>query len=233
MAEINKPDYTYLWSSGGATVAPSNVKIQTGWTAEVPPFQWENWSQNRQDQAIAHTLQHGIALWDSLTEYQVNTSYTQGSNGVIYRCTATHTNINPVTDITGTWVKAFVSPTEATKVATATEARAQTSNTVYISPLQLANAFTGAKQSLLVNGYQTLPGGIILQWGGVLIASANTQTTFNFPTPFPNQCFKLFVTTDNNINAVSSSQGYVVNNSTASASVSTPNTGISWFAVGI
>lgn len=98
MAEISKPDYTYLWSSGGATVAPSNVKIQTGWTAEVPPFQWENWSQNRQDQAIAHILQHGISVWDAATEYQAGKSYVQGSDGIIYKAVTTNIGNNPVTD---------------------------------------------------------------------------------------------------------------------------------------
>lgn len=98
MSEISKPDYTYLWSSGGSIVAPSNVKIQTGWTSEVPPFQWENWSQNRQDQAIAHILQHGISVWDSSTEYQAGKSYVQGSDGTIYKAVTTNTNQNPVTD---------------------------------------------------------------------------------------------------------------------------------------
>lgn len=100
MAEINKPDFTYLWSSGGSAVAPSNTKIQTGWTAEVPPFQWENWSQNRQDQGIAHVLQHGVAVWDSLTEYQAGKSYVQGSDGLLYKALTTNTNVNPVTDTT-------------------------------------------------------------------------------------------------------------------------------------
>lgn len=108
MAEVNKPDYTYLWSSGGAIVAPSNVKIQTGWTAEVPPFQWENWSQNRQDQAIAHILQHGISVWDALTEYQAGKSYVQGSDGLLYKARTTHTNVNPVTDTSFVnWTKAM------------------------------------------------------------------------------------------------------------------------------
>ena len=112
MAEISKPDYQFLWSSGGSIVAPSNVKIQTGWTAEVPPFQWENWSQNRQDQAIAHVLQHGISVWDALTEYHANKSYVQGSDGVIYRAKQTQTNQNPVTDAPQTyWYKAFASGT--------------------------------------------------------------------------------------------------------------------------
>lgn len=106
--EISKPDYTHLWSSGGSIVAPSNVKIQTGWTAEVPPFQWENWSQNRQDQAIAHVLQHGISVWDAVTEYQAGKSYVQGSDGLLYKALQTHVGQNPVTDTTFVyWAKSL------------------------------------------------------------------------------------------------------------------------------
>lgn len=109
MPEILKPNFNNgLWASGGAIVAPSNVKIATGWTAEVPPFQWENYTQNRQDQGIAHILQHGISVWDTLTEYQAGKSYVQGSDGLIYRAVQTNTNQNPVTDTTNTyWNKSF------------------------------------------------------------------------------------------------------------------------------
>jgi hypothetical protein len=109
MAEINKPDYTTLWSSGGAIVAPSNTKIQTGWTAEVPPFQWENWSQNRQDQAIAHLFQKGVSVWSTTGEYYFTSSgersYVQGSNGTIYVSVADSVNQDPVTDTTNTYWK--------------------------------------------------------------------------------------------------------------------------------
>lgn len=112
MAEINKPDYTYQWASGGSSVAPSNVKIQTGWTAEIPPFQWENWSQNRQDQAITHILQKGISVWSSTGEYYFTTSgersYVQGSDGNIYVAVADSVGQNPVTDTSHTyWNIAF------------------------------------------------------------------------------------------------------------------------------
>lgn len=109
MANITKPDFSNgLWASGGATVAPSNVKIQTGWTAEVPPYQWENYTQLRQDQGIAHILQHGISVWDVLTEYQGNSSYTQGSNGLVYKAVQTNTGQNPVTDTSNTyWIQAL------------------------------------------------------------------------------------------------------------------------------
>lgn len=111
MADIPKPNFSNaLWASGGAIVAPSNVKVATGWTAEVPPFQWENWSQNRQDQGIAHILQHGLSVWDTLTEYQANKSYVQGSDGLIYKAVQTNTNQNPVTDTARTyWNKDFTS----------------------------------------------------------------------------------------------------------------------------
>lgn len=107
MADIPKPNFSNaLWASGGAIVAPSNVKIQTGWTAEVPPFQWENYLQNRQDQGIAHILQHGVSVWDALTEYQAGKSYVQGSDGLLYKAITTNTNINPVTDVSNSgWFK--------------------------------------------------------------------------------------------------------------------------------
>lgn len=116
MSEITKPDYTYLWSSGGSIVAPSNVKIQTGWTAEVPPFQWENWSQNRQDQAIAHILQKGISVWSATGEYYFTASgersYVQGSDGNIYVALQDSIGQNPVTDTTDTyWKLAFIDTT--------------------------------------------------------------------------------------------------------------------------
>lgn len=116
MAEVTKPDYTYLWSSGGAIVAPSNVKIQTGWTAEVPPFQWENWSQNRQDQAIVHILQKGISEWDALSDYYFTASgvrsYVQGSDGVVYVAVQDSTGQNPTTDATDTyWKVAWIDQT--------------------------------------------------------------------------------------------------------------------------
>ena len=111
-AEISKPDFSYQWSSGGAIVAPSNVKIQTGWTAEVPPFQWENYLQNRQDNAILHLFQKGISEWDALSNYYFTTSgvrsYVQGSDGIIYVAVSDSIGQDPTTDLSDTyWRVAF------------------------------------------------------------------------------------------------------------------------------
>ena len=109
--ETNKPNFQYVWASGGAKVAPTDVKIQNGWGAEVPPFQWENWSQNRQDEAILHLFQKGISEWDAVSNYYFTASgvrsYVQGSDGAIYVALQDSVNQNPVSAPTY-WQKAFV-----------------------------------------------------------------------------------------------------------------------------
>lgn len=110
MANILKPSkLNLLWASSGDILDPGDTKYQTGWGVEVPPRQWENYIQNKQDQAIAHINQHGIAVWDAETEYQADTSYTQGqTNGTIYRAKLTHTGQNPELDTLNTyWDIAF------------------------------------------------------------------------------------------------------------------------------
>lgn len=109
-AEVGKPDFSFQWASGGSIVAPSDVKIQTGWTAEVPPFQWENFLQNRQDNAILHLFQKGISEWDATSDYYFTSSgvrsYVQGSDGQIYVALQDSLNQNPVSAPTF-WAVAF------------------------------------------------------------------------------------------------------------------------------
>lgn len=111
MTEISRPDFTYQWSSGGAIVAPSNAKIQTGFVAEVPPFQWQNWWQNRTDNGLVHLFQKGISVWSATQDYYYNVSgtrsYVQGSDGAIYVALQNSVNQNPTTATTY-WQKAFI-----------------------------------------------------------------------------------------------------------------------------
>ena len=46
----------------------------------------------------------------------------------------------------------------------------------------------GFLNSLATNGYQQLPGGMIMQWGQTNVLTTDS-TTISFPIPFPNQCF--------------------------------------------
>ena len=97
MAEVLKPaDINKIWSATGDILAPSDTKISQGWQVEIPPRQYFNYIDNKQDQAIAHINQHGIAVWDNTTEYQSGKSYVQGSDGKIYFALQTAANQNPV-----------------------------------------------------------------------------------------------------------------------------------------
>jgi len=240
MAEILKPSNLSLtWASGGDVLNPGDTKYATGWQVEIPPRQWFNYLDNRQDTALAHINQHGIAVWDSATEYQYSVggakSLVMGSNGTIYRALTVNTNQNPTTTVGTHWEIAFANAgdfytkvqsdanylakaqnladltntatartnlsvysqaqtytkTEVdakTTVASTAQSQALSSNTTILTPLRLAEAFKGSNQSLTTNGFQKIPGGIILQWGTVSIVTSGSiggSTTVTFPTTFP------------------------------------------------
>jgi len=92
-----------IWSSGGDKVAPDTAKYNTGWLAEIPPRQYFNFIDWKQDQWAAYSNQIGIPEWDNETEYQADKSVVQGSNGTIYQCLVTGTNFDPVSDISSRW----------------------------------------------------------------------------------------------------------------------------------
>lgn len=96
MAQIVKPIYTQedIWGGEGAKTLPPSAKIKKGWGQEMMPAEYENWIQNRQDQAIAYLYQFGIPEWDTLTEYIANKSLVQ-QDGRIYRAIQTSTNVPP------------------------------------------------------------------------------------------------------------------------------------------
>ena len=109
MAAYLKPDnINNVWASGGDRIYPGDTKYATGWQVEIPPRQYFNQIDYKQDQFIAHVNQRGIPEWDAITEYQVDKSYIQGSDGTIYRCILTHVNEDPITDVSNTyWEVAF------------------------------------------------------------------------------------------------------------------------------
>ena len=98
MAEFAKPPkIENIWASvGPKTPNPDDAKIATGWEAEIPPKEFFNYIEYKQDQLLAHINQHGICEWDTSTSYIANKSYVQGSNGVIFKAKTTHTGVNPV-----------------------------------------------------------------------------------------------------------------------------------------
>lgn len=236
MSEFLKPTgLNILWASAGDILDPGDTKYQTGWSVEIPPRQWENYIQNKQDNFIAHTNQHGICVWDAETEYQWTAlgtkSLAMGSDGAIYRTLTTNTNQDPTLTVGVHWEIAFsnagdfytkveadalylakaqnladltniatartnlsvysqaqtYTKTEIdakTTVASTAQAQAWTSNTTLITPLRLSEAFQGTNQSKTANGYQKLPGGLIIQWGSFSTGGGG-DIPVTFPIAFP------------------------------------------------
>ena len=129
MAKFTKPNVNSVWASEATTyiIAPDNSKILSGWVVEKPPVQTFNWIDNRQDQMLAYLNQQGIPEWDSSTEYEIETSFIQGTDGLIYKSTAVNTNVNPVTDTTGTWIIPFAEWVSTPSTATSSGKAGQVS----------------------------------------------------------------------------------------------------------
>lgn len=70
--------------------------------------------------------------------------------------------------------------------ASEAEAQALSSTTKGISPSTLNAAFKGSNQSLAADGYQKLPGGLILQWGTWSGATGGSSATATLPLAAPN-----------------------------------------------
>ena len=109
MANNAKPlGVNSIWAITGTKTDPGASKAATGWVVELPPYQTQNWIDWKQDSFIAHVNQHGVPVWDAVTEYQGNLSYTKGSDGNVYKALLTNTNIDPVNPLNSTyWKKAF------------------------------------------------------------------------------------------------------------------------------
>ncbi len=76
------------------------------------------------------------------------------------------------------------------QLATGDEVNNGSNATKAITPATFIEAFSG--HLLAENGYQVLPGGVIIQWGG--IDRSGSLTTVMFPIAFPNKCFTVQAT---------------------------------------
>ncbi|WP_142028307.1 gp53-like domain-containing protein [Bordetella hinzii] len=77
-------------------------------------------------------------------------------------------------------------------IATTAQAQALSNDAAALTPKKLDDALKGSNQSLLYPaGFQKLPGGLIIVWGGFTFSGASS-TTATFPLAFPNQCFAVW-----------------------------------------
>lgn len=74
----------------------------------------------------------------------------------------------------------------------------------------LSTAFTGGNQSLAPNGFQKLPGGLILQWGSYTAPASDIAYTISLPTAFPNNHFASFASVRTSGTVAGSYSAYAV-----------------------
>lgn len=130
------------------------------------------------------------------------------------------------------------------KTASISDAKTGTSTTLFMTPSAFKGAFNDTgQQSLTTNGYQKLPGGMIIQWGIYDKGSNFTdgeQTTINLPVTFPTACLVVTPTLYNVANQAECEM--IISLRTMSASsfvfhadkvvVGSNGRAITWFAIG-
>lgn len=93
--------------------------------------------------------------------------------------------------------QAVPSATESTagrlQIATAAQARAYASDAVALTPLKMKQAMQGSNASFAANGYQKLPGGLIIQWLSGISVGPNAGVDFTWPIAFPTAVFSASV----------------------------------------
>ena len=107
-----------------------------------------------------------------------------------------------------------------------------------VSQVTGAVASSSFADHLGTNGYQQLPGGLILQWGYVTNTNANAGGagfTLTFPTPFPNTCVNAQATVYNaggNTSSIDAVQIAGLTASTLTVFSRTLEANMFWFAIG-
>ena len=106
------------------------------------------------------------------------------------------------------------------ELATNAEAQAFTANKI-IDGAKLNTALKGSNQSLITNGYQKMPGGLILQWGSVSSALFDNSSpiTFTLPITFPTACLQAFLSSTSGLiqNISGAGEGAKINTISASS----------------
>jgi hypothetical protein len=176
----------------------------------------------------ASLIAAGVA--EFIADYQANnvTDSLTPQNVADYLLAAITANI-PVVPDASTTVKGKI------EIATSAEAQAYSSSLLAITPATMNQALKGSNQSLSDNGFQRLPGGLVLQWGRTGTISSNATITVTFPVSFPIACVNVVnsvnYTVDGDINEVChisdlSVNSYRVRNSNPQS------TRTYWYAIG-
>ncbi len=174
------------------------VSLQAGWT---PDYELPNDNPNYRPvgraemngilsevtEGLGEMQLRGFAIWQA-----IDGGWPAGAQvmvGEVVYVSDIDNNLTTPGAVGANWTRV------ATGVATTAQAQAQTDDTRSLTAKKLADAFKGGNQTFGSNGFQKLPGGLILQWGNASAVSGAVVVTF--PFAFPNANNVGIVSTDN------------------------------------
>lgn len=118
MAAQTKPDsLDEVWASAGTIVDPGVDKVELGWEAEIPPYQYFNYIMNKYSEMLQHVNQYGVPEWDSLTEYQPGAWVLHSAIMYVLDSESTSTGEEP--GVSGDWVVLLLDSTSSTSITQA------------------------------------------------------------------------------------------------------------------
>lgn len=95
--------FLHRWAQAGAKTDPLDAKVDTGWIAEKPPYQFFNWLLGRSDDMLAHVEEQAVPDWHTDTVY-TGGGLAMGSDRVVYRAVVANTANDPTTDGGTNWL---------------------------------------------------------------------------------------------------------------------------------
>lgn len=109
--------------------------------------------------------------------------------------------------------------------------------TLYVNTLSVTGSGGSFANSKAANGYQKLPGGLILQWGttgAITIGNPGAGNTITFPIAFPSACINVVGSVAGPASVTIGTSNYTASNFALYASSATAGGAITatWFAIG-
>lgn len=144
-------------------------------------------------------------------------------------------------NLTGSQAIAGVKTFSSSPIVPTPTAGTQAVNKTYADLKVALTDFTGANQNLTQNGYQKLPGGLIIQWGRYNGTLNDAYADITFPIQFPNAVYSLTATSNTTTVSAGSdfrTAGVYINNTSSfrlfgyGGGASVTETGYYWFAIG-
>tara|TARA_R110000823_G_scaffold261418_10_gene382194 strand:- start:1233 stop:2447 length:1215 start_codon:yes stop_codon:yes gene_type:complete len=163
-----------IWASSGSVVDPGTAKVNSGWAAEIPALETQNFWQNRVDKLLQDIEIHGIMQYSSVTVYGIGSWVTASDNEIYKSITSSNSGNDPVSSPVN-WtpfstIVAVQNATESVKgiveLSSLAETQVGTDATRAVSPKNLKDALP-----------QLIPDASTATKGKVQLASnAETQT---------------------------------------------------------